>query len=144
MMDEKEMTYEIFYELTGEPNKSFTVAMQQMKKMLKSLKMNLMLSKAKDISEEVQYTSNYYVLVKGDDPYHINPRGVDPNELISYSMVIAYCLLKDKKYVSTKSLSYFLPNFNSDILKNMFDKMLDLIAEDIEKNELKSYMLYEE
>ena len=144
MMDEKEMTYEIFNELTGESSFQFTKTMQQFKKMLKSLKMNLKLSKAKDISEEVQYTSNYYVLVKEKAPYHINPRGVEPNELISYSMVIAYCLLKNKKYVSTKSLSYFLPNFDSDVLRVMFDKMLDLIAEDIEKNELKSYMLIEE
>lgn len=144
MMDERHITYEEFSELTGESPKAFTVAMQQFKQMIKSLKMKLKLSKGKDISEEVQFNSNIYALIKSAKPYHVDPRGVDPNELISYSMVIAYCLLKNKKYVSTKSLSYFLPNLRSSIVTDMFDKMLDLISEDIEKNELKSYMLYEE
>ena len=144
MMDERHITYEEFNELTGESPKAFTVAMQQFKPIIKSLKMNLKLSKGKDISEEVQFNSNIYAFIKSAKPYHVDPRGVDPNELISYSMVIAYCMLKNKKYVSTKSLSYFLPNLRSSIVTDMFDKMLDLISEDIEKNELKSYMLYEE
>ena len=51
---------------------------------------------------------------------------------------------KTKKKVKNKKLARILPNFNCDIARTMFNYMLDIIPEDIEKNELKSYMLIEE
>lgn len=141
LVDTRQITYEEFYELTGESSYSFTVAMQQFRQMIKSLKMKMELSKGKIQSEEVQIESNIYSLSYINQPYYFDYENVDPNELIQYSMVIAYSMLRKNKYVSTKSLAYILPNFDSDVLKVMFDKMLDVIPEYIDKNEIKSYML---
>ena len=59
-------------------------------------------------------------------------------------MVIVYSMLKQRKKVTNKKLARILLNLNCDIAITMFDYMLDIIPEDIEKNELKSYMLIEE
>lgn len=147
LLDSHQITFEEFNELTGENNATFTRAMQQFKQMIKSLKMEMELSKGYSKSEEVHFESLIYVLDFSDNPYNIdynNLKQVDPEELIAYSMVIVYCMLKNRKKVTNLKLAKILPNFDRHVATKMFDYMLDLISEDLEKNELKSYMLIEE
>ena len=147
MLDSHQITYEEFNELTGENNALFTRVMQQFNQMIKTLKLKMELSKGYSKSEEIQFESLIYVLDYLDHPYDIdydNLKQINPEDLIAYSMVIVYCMLKQRKKVTNKKLAKILPNFNCDIARTMFDYMLDIIPEDIEKNELKSYMLIEE
>ena len=59
-------------------------------------------------------------------------------------MVIVYCMLKNGKYVSAKILSKTLPNINKDNFSDMIKKLKDIISEEIEKDNLQSYILIEE
>ena len=56
-------------------------------------------------------------------------------------MPIAYLMLKNHHYITTKELSNIFPNFNRNIMMNLMNKLRDIVSEDIILNEINSYIL---
>ncbi len=141
MLDKQQITYDEYYELTGQNNFSYTKVMQNLKQMIETLNMQMLLSVGTLPKQENQFEQKLYILNTLDEPYKIEYENKNPNELILYSLVITYCLLKQRKYVSLKTLSNILPNFNKQTFSTLISKLKEVISEEIYKNELQSYIL---
>ena len=140
-IDKNQITYNEYYELTGLNRADFTRTMTQFKQMLNTLNIKMNISPGTLPGELNQFEPNLYVINHLNEPYYLEYENVDPNELRKYSMVIVYCFLKLKKYVTLKSLSRIFPNFTKQRFSKLISKMKEVISEDVFKNELKSYII---
>ena len=59
-------------------------------------------------------------------------------------MTIVYLMLKNGQYVTTKELSPILPNYNRSIMMVLMDKLRGIVSNEIELNEINSYVIGEE
>ena len=140
-VDNPQITFEDYHEITGLDRVSFSRTMTQFKQMLESLNMKMNISSGTIPGELNQFEPKLYVINHLDEPYDLEYENVDSNELITYSLVIVYCFLKLKKYVTLKSLTRIFPDFTKQKFSKLLSKLKEVISEDVYKNELKSYIL---
>ena len=75
------------------------------------------------------------------DPYKYNTDDLSEDELIRYSLVIVYLMLKNGQYVTSITLSRLFPNFDRKKMMTLKDTLITLIADDIDKNKYQSLIL---
>lgn len=144
MLDERYINYDTYYDLTGKPYSSYRDTMHIFERMVLSLDMNIrLLKKYKYIEEDCCYRT-FYALAYLDSPYSFNTFNASKEELIIYSPVIIYCLLKRNQYVSTSRLSQILPYFDSDKFSNIRKSLNRILSIKLIKNKTKSYEIAEE
>ena len=139
--DNSQILIDDFIELTGDSNQDFSDTMQEFTKMLSRLDLNVSLKKSKQDKEEIQFKKNKYLFNIDTDPYKYNTDDLLEDELIRYSLVIVYLMLKNGQYVTSITLSRLFPNFDRKKMMTLKDTLLTLIADDIDKNKYQSLIL---
>ena len=59
-------------------------------------------------------------------------------------MTIFYLLLKNHNYIKLSSVDNIFPRMKSDIFKKMISMLQGIVADEITKNEINSYILLED
>ena len=141
IIDNNQITSDDFVDITGLDPHRFYEAMAEFRTMLSKLDLNISMLKSTIDKGEVQIKKSIYFFNVDIDPYHYNIDDLNEEELIKYSLVIMYLMLKNHQYVSTITLSRIFPRFDRKTMALLKDSLLDCIAEDIEKNEYQSLIL---
>ena len=148
LIDNKRASYKSFTELSDVNPKTFSKYLKYFKEMLIDLKMNITL-----IEEEIQETeidtstlkTKYYQIQYIDDNlYQFEYKHLDEEKRIRYSMTILYLLLKNHNYIKLSSVDNIFPRMKSDIFKKMISMLQGIVADEITKNEINSYILLED
>ena len=95
-------------------------------------------SEASTFNKKSFKTKVYYFQMIGED-YTFNYEGLNEEQLITYSMIIVYLMLKNGQYVSTSELSVFLPDFRRRLMMVLMEKLRGIFSTDIILNEINSY-----
>ena len=146
LIDNHHVTREEFNELFEVPSSKFSQYMKEFKQMLEDLKMDIILSKFKRKEDEDSlgnFKTNYYY-VTYIEPYKFDYMDLNEEKLIKYSMTIVYLMLKNHQYVTTSLLEDIFPNFNKKTMANLKDKLSLVVADDIGKNEINSYIFLDD
>lgn len=145
LKDEKEITYQAFEELTTLSKTSYYRVMEMFEEMIEDIHFQATLSKIK-LENRLDYTHYQEVIYRfhdlGSNEYDIE--GLSDEKKIQYSPVIVYLMLKNRKRVTQDKLKTIFPNFDKDKMAKLIKKLQDVIAEEIDFNPLKSYMLIED
>ena len=142
IIDNKQITVDDFIEVTGLSDKIYGTTMRDFNQMLPKLDLNISSLKSTVLKpEEPQNKVIYYYNVDITDPYKYNIDNLTQEELIKYSLVIVYLMLKNEQYVTPITLSRIFPNFNNKTMFYLKENLLDVIADDIDKNKYQSYIL---
>lgn len=144
LLDTRYITYEDFEELTGSSYFVFKKIMKRLERMFIVLKMNIRLLRKYEYLWDVNYYKTFYTLVYLDKPYSFSLEGVEENDLIIYSTVIIYCMLKTNQYVSFQRLKYLLPNYDYYKFAYLRNKLYERFSIKLLKNKLQSYYMEEE
>ena len=75
--------------------------------------------------------------------YSFSIKNLSEEQLIKYSDVIVYLMLKNKQYVAYDSLSKKFPNFTRPVFSTMIQDFKEIFGEDIYKDEYQSYIIDE-
>ena len=143
MVDVHHTTYEEFNELMLISQPEFSKFINSFKQMINDLKLNCSLLIEKTYPEE--YDSNfkintYYLQQIGED-YYFEYEHLNEEQLIKYSMIIVYLMLRNHQYVTTSLLETIFPNFTRKTMFNLLNKLKEIIPGEIEKNEIFSYVI---
>lgn len=142
IIDNKQITADDFVDITGADNLLFYKLMPEFRKMLSRLNMNISMLKSDIDKEEIQIKKSIYFFNIGFDPYYYDDMTeYSEEEQINYSLVIMYLMLKNNQYVSTATLKRLFPRFTKQLMQKLKESLLDVIAEDIDKNEYNSLIL---
>ncbi|MBR6072308.1 MAG: hypothetical protein IKP77_05710 [Acholeplasmatales bacterium] len=142
IIDNKQITADDFVDITGADNLLFYKLMPEFRKMLSRLNMNISMLKSDIDKEEIQIKKSIYFFNIGFDPYYYDDMTeFSEEEQINYSLVIMYLMLKNNQYVSTATLKRLFPRFTKQLMQKLKESLLDVIAEDIDKNEYNSLIL---
>ena len=142
IIDNKQITADDFVDITGTDNLLFYKLMPEFRKMLSRLNMNISMLKSDIDKEEIQIKKSIYFFNIGFDPYYYDDMTeFSEEEQINYSLVIMYLMLKNNQYVSTTTLKRLFPRFTKQLMQKLKESLLDVIAEDIDKNEYNSLIL---
>lgn len=142
IIDNKQITADDFVDITGVDNHLFYIVMPEFRKMLSRLNMNISMLKSDIDKEEIQIKKSIYFFNIGFDPYYYDDMTeFSEEEQINYSLVIMYLMLKNNQYVSTATLKRLFPRFTKQLMQKLKESLLDVIAEDIDKNEYNSLIL---
>ena len=148
LLDNKEVTYESFKEVSNITSSTFSKLINTLKDMIDDLNMKIVLSKTSYLNTEVDTnqlkTNKYFLTTLGEDKYHYEIDNLDDNLLIKYSMSIVYLMLKQHKYIKYEKLSNIFPNLRRDTLITLIEKLQSILLDDITKNEINSYVLISE
>lgn len=146
LIDNHHVTREEFNELFEVPSSKFSQYMREFEQMLEDLKMDIIISKFKrkeDVDSLGNFKTNYYY-VTYIEPYKFDYMDLSEDQYVKYSMTIVYLMLKNHQYVTTSLLEDIFPNFNKKTMANLKDKLSLVIADDIGKNEINSYILIDD
>ena len=146
LIDNHHVTREEFNELFEVPSSKFSQYMKEFNQMLEDLKMDIILSKFKR-KEDEDSLGNFktnYSYVTYIEPYKFDYMDLNEEKLIKYSMTIVYLMLKNHQYVTTSLLEDIFPNFNKKTMANLKDKLSLVVADDIGKNEINSYIFLDD
>lgn len=146
LIDNHHVTREEFNELFEVPSSKFSQYMREFEQMLEDLKMDIIISKFKrkeDVDSLGNFKTNYYY-VTYIEPYKFDYMDLSEDQYVKYSMTIVYLMLKNHQYVTTSILEDIFPNFNKKTMANLKDKLSLVIADDIGKNEINSYILIDD
>ena len=146
IIDNHHLTREEFNELFEVPSSKFSQYMREFEQMLEDLKMDIIISKFKrkeDVDSLGNFKTNYYY-VTYIEPYKFDYMDLSEDQYVKYSMTIVYLMLKNHQYVTTSILEDIFPNFNKKTMANLKDKLSLVIADDIGKNEINSYILIDD
>ena len=146
LIDNHHVTREEFNELFEVPSSKFSQYMKEFEQMLEDLKMDIIISKFKrkeDVDSLGNFKTNYYY-VTYIEPYKFDYMDLSEDQYVKYSMTIVYLMLKNHQYVTTSLLEDIFPNFNKKTMANLKDKLSLVIADDIGKNEINSYILIDD
>ena len=142
IIDNKQITADDFVDITGADNLLFYKLMPEFRKMLSRLNMNISMLKSDIDKEEIQIKKSIYFFNIGFDPYYYDDMTeFSEEEQINYSLVLMYLMLKNNQYVSTATLKRLFPRFTKQLMQKLKESLLDVIAEDIDKNEYNSLIL---
>lgn len=144
MLDERYINYEAYYDLTGKSYRYYGETMTRLEKMLPALSMNVRLLKKYKYAENVNRYRPVYALAYIDSPYLFTTYNATKEELIIYSPVIIYCLLKRNQYVTTSRLAQILPYFNRKKFCYIRASLDELLSIKLIKNKTQSYEIAEE
>lgn len=148
LLDNKEVTYESFKEVSTITSSTFSKLMNTLKDMIDDLNMKIVLSKTSYLNTEIDTnqlkTNKYFLTTLGEDKYHYEIDNLDDNLLIKYSMPIVYLMLKQHKYIKYEKLSNIFPNLRRDTLITLIEKLQSILLDEITKNEINSYVLINE
>ena len=146
LIDNHHVTREEFNELFEVPSSKFSQYMKEFEQMLEDLKMDIIISKFKrkeDVDSLGNFKTNYYY-VTYIEPYKFDYMDLSEDQYVKYSMTIVYLMLKNHQYVTTSILEDIFPNFNKKTMANLKDKLSLVIADDIGKNEINSYIFLDD
>ena len=146
LIDNHHVTREEFNDLFEVPSSKFSQYMREFGQMLEDLKMDIIISKFKrkeDVDSLGNFKTNYYY-VTYIEPYKFDYMDLSEDQYVKYSMTIVYLMLKNHQYVTTSILEDIFPNFNKKTMANLKDKLSLVIADDIGKNEINSYILIDD
>lgn len=146
LMDGEEINYEYFNELTGFSLTSYKTVIQMLKEMIEDLHLRTNLVRLETTVEtpKTKYQVYRYTLSSIIDYSFQLPEDLEEEKRINYLPTIVYLKLKKKQYVSTATLSTYIPNFTRKTLFVLLNKLKEMIDADIYKDELQSYVLDEE
>ena len=148
LLDNKEVTYESFKEVSTITSSTFSKLINTLKDLIDDLNMKIVLSKTSYLNTEVDTnqlkTNKYFLTTLGEDKYHYEIDNINDNLLIKYSMSIVYLMLKQHKYIKYEKLSNIFPNLRRDTLITLIEKLQSILLDDITKNEINSYVLISE
>lgn len=146
LIDNHHVTREEFNELFEVPSSKFSQYMREFEQMLEDLKMDIIISKFKrkeDVDSLGNFKTNYYY-VTYIEPYKFDYMDLSEDQYVKYSMTIVYLMLKNHQYVTTSLLEDIFPNFNKKTMANLKDKLSLVVADDIGKNEINSYIFLDD
>ena len=146
LIDNHHVTREEFNELFEVPSSKFSQYMKEFEQMIEDLKMDIIISKFKrkeDVDSLGNFKTNYYY-VTYIEPYKFDYMDLSEDQYVKYSMTIVYLMLKNHQYIKTSLLEDIFPNFNKKTMANLKDKLSLVIADDIGKNEINSYILIDD
>ena len=141
ILDNHQITSDDFIDTTDENDARFVEAMPEFKKMLQKLDLDISFLKSSIDEEDAKNKRKIYFFNVGDNPINYKIDDLNEEELIKYSLVIVYLMLKNGQYVSSITLSRIFPRFDRKTMALLKESLLDCIAEDIEKNKYQSLIL---
>lgn len=144
--DEKEITFEMFEELTGMGKTSYYRVMNLFEEMIEDIHYNATFSKIRNKEVKLDNTQYQEIIYRfhdlGSIEYNIDE--LSDEKKILYSAVIIYLMLKNRKRVTTDKLKTIFPNFDRNKMHTFMKKLESIIAEEIDINTYQSYFLIEE
>ena len=143
MMDGEIMDFDYFNELTGYQIDLYTDTMLSLKAMIHDLHLKCSLQKITEIVEtkETKYKIyKYKLLSRFDYSFKLNDELSKEKKLL-YSSVIVYLQLKKEHYVAYEFLANYFPKFTNKIFIHLLDGIKNVIADEVIKNDIKSYDL---
>lgn len=144
LSNEEEMNYELFNHLTGLSKREYLRTMKKFDEMVSALCLSWKLQSFKRtiIRDDTEYTGFYFKFLPIVD-YSFSIKNLSEEQLIKYSDVIVYLMLKNKQYVAYDSLSKKFPNFTRPVFSTMIQDFKEIFGEDIYKDEYQSYIIDE-
>lgn len=147
LIDNHQITYEEFTELSSLSKPYFFKIMEMLEEMLEDLDLKATLSKDVIIIKDdnlIEHEAYIYYFRQIGKSYYFNLEQVDEEKRISYSLVITYLMLKNRQYVTLGTLSKILPDFDKKKMFNLINSLKEIIGEELYKNEIQSYVIEEE
>lgn len=147
LIDNHQITYEEFTELSSLSKPYFFKIMEMLEEMLEDLDLKATLSKDVIIIKDdnlIEHEAYIYYFRQIGKCYYFNLEQVDEEKRISYSLVITYLMLKNRQYVTLGTLSNILPDFDKKKMFNLIYSLKEIIGEELYKNEIQSYVIEEE
>lgn len=143
MMEGEKLTLDSYKELTGLSEYTYYSFLNNFKEMIDDLRLPCILNKFEiDNSNEKTEYKKYYYKLSGTIDYSIElPEDLNDDKKITYSAVIVYLLLKNYQFVKFDYLDMYFPDFNRKKLFTLFDKMRNIIGEDLYLTAVNSYKL---
>lgn len=141
ILDNKQITVDDYMDISGELSPRFTEAMPEFELMLQKLNLDISYLKSKIDDETTPNKKKIYFFNIGIDPYNYSLDELTEEDLIKYSLVIVYIMLKNNQYVSSITLSRIFPRFDRKTMALIKDGLLSVIPDELEKNKYQSYIL---
>lgn len=146
LLYEKEIDIRLFREISELSDQYFYEIMDDFNNMIEDL--NLEATMTKSLVEAPKDERIYYVFTKYNfyptGSYEFDITNLDDEKKILYAPVIIYLMLKNRRRVTSEVLELTFPNFNRNKMSLLITSLKDIISEEIDKNELQSYILLED
>lgn len=139
------MDGDLFEEITGLSRKAYYRTMKIFVELLEDINYKCQVVKLKRVDQLNNLTSYFYKFIIVND-YDINVEQImelSEDKRITYSLVIIYLLLKNKKRITLDVLSMIFPKISDETLANT-KKLNDFFDIKLIKNEYASYIMIEE
>lgn len=146
LMDNHQISSSEFLEITSLSRVSFYKIMNFITSMIDDLNLKATISKdniKKYDSSLIEHEANIYYFRQAGMNYYFNLEECEDEKRILYSLVIVYLMLKNRQYVSLGTLSKILPDFDKKKMSKLIATLREVIAEDVYKNEIQSYVIEE-
>ena len=147
LIDNHQISYEEFMQISSLPRTKYYVIMDYFKEMVDDLNLKATISKDKVLKLDSCLNYNeftYYYFRQAGVNYYFNLDDCTDEKKIRYSLVIVYLMLKNRQYVSASILEKQLPDFNRKKMLGIIECLREVVAENIYENEIQSYILDEE
>ena len=143
MMEGEKLTLDFYKEITKLSEFTYYTFLNDFKEMIDDLRLSCILNKFEidNSNEKTEYKTKYYTLLGKIDYSFELPEDLSDDKKVKYSAVIVYLILKNYQFVKFDYLNMYLPNFSRKKLFTLFEKMRDIIGEELYITALNSYKL---
>ena len=133
LIDSHEITFEIFKEEIGGSSSMFSRVMKYMFDAVEALKLKCTMFKVQQQQIFTGYNityNKYYFQMIGHD-YSCSLENLSEEQLIRYSMLIVYLLIKNNVPIRRKTLRSIFPYYDKNKNTLLINRLKQVIAEDI-------------
>ena len=143
MMEGEKLTLDFYKEITKLSEFTYYTFLNDFKEMIDDLRLSCILNKFEidNSNEKTEYKTKYYTLLGKIDYSFELPEDLSDDKKVKYSAVIVYLILKNYQFVKFDYLNMYLPNFSRKKPFTLFEKMRDIIGEELYITALNSYKL---
>ena len=146
LKDEKEVTYDSFSEYEPLLQSDFTKIIAEFKRMIGTLhlKCSFFESVIDNKENPTQFKKKIYYFQQISDDYSFELTACNSDDKQKYIYVIFYLMIRNHQYVSLKTLNNVLSIVIEDYtFKRLVTNINKLMIDDLQKNELQSYVVDE-
>lgn len=143
MMEGEKLTLDFYKEITKLSEFTYYTFLNDFKEMIDDLRLSCILNKFEidNSNEKTEYKTKYYTLSGTIDYSFELLEDLSDDKKVKYSAVIVYLILKNYQFVKFDYLNMYLPNFSRKKLFTLFEKMRDIIGEELYITAVDSYKL---
>ena len=144
LKDEKEVTYDSFYEYEPLLQSDFTKIIAEFKRMIEflHLKCSFFESRIENKLNPTRFKKKIYYFQQISDDYSFDLSDCNIEDKQKYIYVIFYLMIKNHQYVSLKTFNNVLGIVVEDFtFKRLITNVNKLMLDDLTKNELQSYII---